>query len=228
MVKNHLSRLNSPTSWGISRKGIKFTTRTSPGPHKLKESITLIVLIEEILKYGRNRKEVKKILNEGKILINGKIRKDIKFPVGLMDLISVPSLNENFRLFYNPKGKFVLTPVEEAEKDFRLIKIIRKNIIKKGKIQIGTSDGSSLLTEKNDYKLGDSLIVSIKDGKIKEHLSFNKGSRIFIEGGKKKGTIGTLQEFKENNIIVKSNDEEFETAKRYAFVIGKIKTPEAK
>ena len=228
MVKNHLSRLNSPVSWGISRKGIKFATRTSPGPHKLKESITLIVLVEQLLKYGKTRKEVKKILNEGKILINGRVRKEIKFPVGLMDVISVPALNENFRLFFNSKGKFVLLPIDESEKDLKLIKITGKTLISGGKIQVGTSDGSSLLTDKNDFKPGDSLIVSIKDGKVKEHFSLKKGSKIFIEGGKKKGSVGTLQEFKENNIIVKTPEGEFETAKRYAFVIEKIKTPEAR
>ena len=49
---------------------------------------------------------------------------------------------------------------------------------------------------------------------------------MFIEGGKKKGITGTIEEFKENNIIVKTKDGDIETAKRYAFVIGKIKTPE--
>ena len=143
-----------------------------------------------------------------------------------MDIISIPDLNENFRLFYNTKGKFVLLPIDDAEKDLKLIKIVRKNIMKGGKIQIGTLDGSSLIVDKKDYNNGDSLIVSITSGKIQEHLVLKKGARIFIAGGKKKGTIGTLEDFKENNIIVKSHEGEFETAKRYAFVIGKIKAPE--
>jgi small subunit ribosomal protein S4e len=226
MVKNHLSRLNSPTSWGISRKGIKFATRVSPGPHNLRNSMPLIVLIEEYLKYGRVRKEVKAILNEGKILVNGKVRKSIKFPIGLMDVISVPDLNENFRIFLDDKGKFMTFPIDDAEKDLRVGKIVSKNKIKSGKIQIGTLDGSSYLVDKSDWKVGDSLLISNKEGKVKEHLPLKKGVKVFIEGGKKKGITGTIEEFKENNIIVKTKDGDIETAKRYAFVIGKIKTPE--
>jgi len=73
MVKNHLSRLNAPTSWSIKRKVIKFTTRPSGGAHSLRESIPLSIVVTQLLKYARTRKEVKKILNEGKIFVNGKV-----------------------------------------------------------------------------------------------------------------------------------------------------------
>ena len=229
MVKNHLSRLNAPTSWGIKKKGIKFVTRPSAGAHTLRESIPLSVIVTTLLKYARNRKEVKKILNEGKILVNGKVRKDLGFSLGLMDIISVPSIQENYRIFYDTKGKFTLLAVKDDESDIRIVQIKNKTTIAHGKTQINNSDGTNLILDKDsDYKTGDTLFLSFKDGKIKEHLQLKKGARIYISGGTKRGVVGTLEETKERNIIIKTQEGYFETAKRYAFVIGKIKTLEEK
>lgn len=228
MVQNHLSRLNSPTSWGVKRKGIKFITRPAAGPHTLKESIPLSIVITDLLKFARIRKETKKILNEGKIFVNGKVRKDLHYPLGLMDVISVPSLQQNYRLFYDTKGKFKLLLLGDEEKDLRLVQIKNKTIISGKKIQLNYSDGTNLVLDKTDYKTGDTLITSLTDGSIKEHLPFKKGARVYIVAGTKRGVVGSLEEIKEKNIVVKSSEGSFETAKKYAYVIGKMHTLEEK
>ncbi|MDP3728819.1 MAG: 30S ribosomal protein S4e [bacterium] len=228
MVKNHLSRLNAPVSWGVKRKGIKFITRPNAGAHSLRESIPLSLVVTDLLKFARIRKETKKILNEGKIFVNGKVRKDLSYAVGLMDLISIPSLNQNYRVFYDIKGKFKLLALEDDEKDLRLVQIKNKTIISGKKIQLNNSDGTNMILDKTaDYKTGDTLFVSLKDGSIKEHIPLKKGARIYLIGGTKRGVVGTLEDTKENIIVVKTSEGSFETAKRYAFVIGKIKTLEA-
>lgn len=228
MVKNHISRLNTPKSWPLKKKGIKFTTRPEAGAHSLMESISLSLVITNILKFARTRKEVKKILNEGKILVNEKVRKELGFSLGLMDVISVPSLNEGYRLFYNRKGKFELLKLNDDEINIKPVKILNKTIIKNGKIQLNNSDGTNMIVDKQDYNTNDTLMISLKDGKVKEHLPFKEGARIYILGGTKIGTIGKLESIKENKIIIKSKTEEFETAKKYAFVIGKLHTLEEK
>ncbi len=228
MVQNHLSRLNSPTSWGVKRKGIKFITRPAAGPHTLRNCIPLSIVITDLLKFARIRRETKKILNEGKIFVNGKVRKDLHYPVGLMDVISVPSLHQNYRLFYDTKGKFRLLLLGDDEKDLRLVQIKNKTIIKDKKVQLNYSDGTNMILDKGDYKTGDTLITSLKDGSIKEHLPLKKGARIYIIAGTKRGVVGTLEDTKEKNIIVKTSEGNFETAKRYAYVIGKMHTLEEK
>ncbi len=228
MVQNHLSRLNSPTSWGVKRKGIKFITRPAAGPHSLLESIPLSIVITDLLKFARIRKETKKILNERKILVNGKVRTDLHYPVGLMDVITVPSLNQSYRVFYDTKGKFRLLLLGDDEKDLRLVQIRNKTIIKNQKVQLNNSDGTNLLLNKGDYKTGDTLVTSIKDGSLKEHISLKKGARIYIIGGTKRGFVGTLENTKEKNIIVKTSEGSFETARRYAYAIGKMHTLEEK
>lgn len=228
MVKNHLSRLTAPVSWGVKRKGIKFITRPSAGAHNLRESIPLSLVVTDLLKFARIRKETKKILNEGKIFVNGKVRKDLGYAIGLMDVISVPSLNKNYRVFYDMKGKFRLLTLEDNEKDFRLVQIKNKTIIAGNKIQLNYSDGTNIVLDKaGDYKTGDTLFVLLKDGSIKEHVPLKKGARVYIIGGNKRGVVGTFEDVKENNIVVKTSEGSFETAKKYAFAIGKIKSLEA-
>jgi len=229
MVKNHLSRLGAPVSWPLSqRKGIKFITRPEAGAHSLRESMPLSLVVTGLLRYARTRKEVKKILTEGKIFVNGKARKELDYAVGLMDVIAVPALDEAYRVFYDTKGKFKILALETEERDIKLVQIRNKTIIIGGKVQLNNSDGTNLLLGEGSYHTGDTLFVSIKDGKVKEHLSLKKGSRIYITGGTKRGIVGTLEEMKEKNIIVKSATDVFETSKKYAFVIGKLHTLEEK
>ncbi len=228
MVKNHLSRLNAPKSWSMKRKGIKFITRPNSGLHSLRESMPLSLILTNLLKYARTRKEVKKILNEKKVIINGKVRKSLEFAVGLMDVISVPSLDESYRVYYNHLGKFQLLPIKGEEIELKPVKIENKTVLKGGKFQINNTDGTNLILDKNDYVTGDTLIISLKDGKIKEHLQFKKGAKIFITAGNKIGTMGVIDDIKENKIMVKTKDSEFETLKKYAFVIGKLQTIEEK
>jgi small subunit ribosomal protein S4e len=228
MVRNHISRLTVPKSWSIKRKGIKFTTRPLAGAHSLRESIPLALVITNMLKYARTRKEVKKILNEGKIFINGKARKELGFAVGLMDVITVPVLNEGYRMFYDSKGKFRLLSIKEDEWNLKPVKIINKTIIKGKKVQLNNSDGTNLMTEDGKYQTNDTLIIAINDNSIKEQLPFKTGARIYVTGGTKRGITGTLEGVKEKNITIKTKNGEFETAKKYAFVIGKLQTLEEK
>jgi small subunit ribosomal protein S4e len=228
MVKNHLSRLNAPKSWPIKRKGIKFITRPGAGAHCLDEGISLSLVIKELMKYAKTLKEVKKILNDGKILVNGKVRKDHKYNLGIMDILSIPELKENYLLIKNIKGKFKLVKINDKESQNKIFRIRDKKILKKGKIQLLFFNGQTKIIDKDTYKTGDSLLVNFKDGKISNHLKFEKGANIYVTGGKKVGSVGKLVEVKKikagvENIIIEANGNKVETAKRYAFVIGDLK-----
>ena len=226
MVKNHLSRLNAPKSWPIKRKGIKFIVRPSAGAHNMRECIPLSLVLKELLKYSRTTKETKSILNQGSILVNGKVKNDHALPVGFMDIISVPSLKKNYRVLYNLKGKFMLQEIDEKEV-VRLAKIEGKSLLVKGKVQLNLFDGTNVLLEKNDYKVGDTLVIGM-DGKIVKHFKFDIGVNVYIMKGKKVGMQGKLLEVKPHkgkrgaNIIVEVAGEKVETAKEYAFVVGDV------
>ncbi len=220
MVKRHLSRLTSPTSWTIRRKGIKFITRPNPGAHSQKGSIPLSLVMTSLLKVARTKKEVKKILHDGEVLVNNKVRRDYAYPLGLMDVIQLPSLKQAFRVTYTEKGKFALLPLKDKEQNLLLGKVSDKTVLKKGKVQLHKENGTNVLVDKDTYKTGDTIIQSLKDGKIVEHLSFEKGAKVYLTGGNNVGKVGSLEEVKGHNIVVKTAEGSLETAKRYAFVVG--------
>ena len=154
MVKNHLSRLNAPKSWPIKRKGIKFITRPAAGAHCLDEGISLSLVIKELLKYAKTLKEVKKILNDGKVLVNNKVRKDHKYNLGIMDILSIPELKENYLLVKNIKGKFKLVKINDKEAQNKIFRIRNKRVLKNGKIQLLFFNGQTKIIEKDTYNEG--------------------------------------------------------------------------
>ena len=68
----------------LDKLGGVFAPRPTPGPHKLKESIPMVIILRNKLKYALNNKEVSKIMMKRLIQIDGKIRTDVNFPAGFM------------------------------------------------------------------------------------------------------------------------------------------------
>ena len=121
MVKRHLSRLNAPKSWPIKRKGIKFIRKPSPGAHTLRQCISLSLVIQNMLKYAKTSKEIKKILHERKILVNGKVKRDSAFAVGIMDVLKAQLDNGYFGFYFYDRrdgsGMFFLYFLDEISDD---------------------------------------------------------------------------------------------------------------
>ena len=46
--------------------------------------------------------------------IDNKTRRDTKFPVGVMDVITVSKTNESYRMLYDVKGRFTLVKLKET------------------------------------------------------------------------------------------------------------------
>ena len=87
--------------------------------------------------------------SEGKIFVNGRVRKEKSFPIGIMDVISIPQLKENYRIVYNDKGKFTAISISEKEAEVTVSKIVGKKVIKGGKIQLNMANGVNIIADKN-------------------------------------------------------------------------------
>lgn len=221
----HLKRLNAPNTWPIERKATAFVAKPLPGTHKLEECMPVGLLLREILKLGKDKREIKIILNNKNISIDNKIRKDVNFPVGLFDTLSIPPLNKYYKILYNTKGKLILSEIPKEESEHKICKIIGKTILKKKKVQINLSDSRNILVDKDNYKVRDSIIV--KNNKIIKHLKFEKNALIYLIGGKHIGAKGNLVEVKKfpgvskDIIVFKSDNKNYETLAEYAYVIEK-------
>src|SRR3989338_7859124 len=157
-----LKRLPSPKWWPIERKTKKYVISPKPGPHSSEKCIPLGLIIRDVLKHAETLKEVKTILNDNKVKVDGKIIRDYRFPVGLMDVVAVG--DENYRILINKKGLY-LKNISESESKIKLLVIKNKTALKKGKIQINFHDGTNKLVAGDDklskIKTGDSVLIDI-------------------------------------------------------------------
>lgn len=229
----HLKRHTAPREWPIHIKEKKFVFHPIPGPHPLRKSIPLIIVIKDILKHAETASEAKKIIHDGKILVDGKIVKEHRFPIGLMDVIEIPETKEIYR-FLPILGKG-LRPIEipYEEKDFKLCKIINKFHVKGGDLQFTLHDGRNIRFDTESeinprkFMVGDTFKISLPDQKFIDHLAFNKDYYGLIIEGSKGGCHGKIIEFTEGTFfrkptatIILQNGEKVTTLKDYIFVIG--------
>jgi len=223
-VSRHQKRVTVPVSWPIARKTKKWVAKTSPGPHSAQDSMPLLTVIRDMLKIADNAREAKRILYEGKVLVDGRVQKDYKLPVGIFDVISIPLLNESYRMLKDARGMFYLSLLE-AGNVRKLARIENKTTLKGNKQQLNLSDGSNKLTD-GEFKTGDSLVLSIPDKNIEDRIEFKVGNLAMVVGGKHSGQIGKIKDImvvkssRPNRVII-SGDQEFETIVDYVYMIGK-------
>jgi len=189
---SHLKRQKMPKSWPIMRKGTKYIVRPSFG---LKTGVPLLVVLRDMLKIARNRKEVKKAIHEKKILINNKLSKDEKGSIQLFDKIALIFSKKYYNMNLSDKGKFSLEEVKEEDANQKIAKIINKKILKGKKVQLNLNDGRNFISDIK-CKVNDSLSIDLKNKEIKKCLPLEKNAKVIVVAGKHSGKRGSLVELK--------------------------------
>ncbi|NPA86837.1 MAG: 30S ribosomal protein S4e [Candidatus Diapherotrites archaeon] len=227
--RRHLKRIAAPKSWKIKRKsrfGV-WVTKPSPGPHPQERSIPLRILVRDYLGLARNAREADFIIKRGEILVDGKVRKDPKFPVGLFDVVEIPKVEKVYRIILDEKGRLVPKEISESEKGYKIVRIERKKMVRGGRVQLGTHDGRSFLLKETDLKPGDVLKIEVPSQNIVESYKLEPGNLVYILSGRHAGTIGTVKEIEKGDLLrptlvkVEVGGETIETAKRNVFVVGR-------
>ncbi|MBC7110348.1 MAG: 30S ribosomal protein S4e [Archaeoglobi archaeon] len=219
----HRKRITAPRSWPVPRKEHKWVVKPSPGPHSQETSIPLAVVLRDILKVAHNMREVKKILSEGQIYVDGRVRKNYKFPVGLFDVVSIPSIDAHYRVVYDKRG--VLRLVETNKPDVKLCKIMNKTVVKGGRIQLNLHDGTNLLAD-NSFSTKESILISLPEKNILKKVEYKEGNLAFVTGGAHIGELARIKEIRivrgpqPNRVLLSKDGEEFETIEDYVFVVG--------
>jgi len=211
----------------LSKMAGRFAPRPSAGPHKLRESLPLVIFIRNRLKYALTYAESKWILRERQVLVDGKVRTDLTYPAGLMDVLSIPQTNENYRLLYDVKGRFELVPLSAEEAQFKLCKVKRQSTSLKNVPVIVTHDARTIRYPDPNIHTLDTIKIDIKTGKIVDHIKFDNGVQVMITGGRNTGRVGVVvhrEKHPGNFDIVHVKDGaglEFATRLGNVFVIGK-------
>lgn len=234
--KKHLKRKPAPRFWPIHRKEAVWTVKPKPGPHPLSHCIPLVLVVRDILRSAKTRKEAKTVISQGKIKINGKIQREELFPIGLMDVISIPETEKTYRVLPSEKG-LILHPIETDETEFKLCRIEDKNIVGGGHVQLNLHDGTNILIRVNDpkkpeedvYQTLDTLKISIPDQEILGYMKLAVGAPAIIIGGKNVGRYGKIISIEEKPsrkrrdllvTIQSKNGNSFQTTLNFLFLLG--------
>jgi small subunit ribosomal protein S4e len=225
-MTKHQKRLSVPKSWPVERKTETFTVKADAGPHG-EAGVPLLIVLRDVLEYADSRKEARYALNQDNVLINGKAVSDEERPVGMFDILAFTEREEYYRVFPGEGGRLALTPIDEESAGSKLGKIVNKQHIPGGEVQLTLHDGQTLtVDEDSEYGGNDSIVVANDDDEIVAHFPYQEGELVTAVAGAHAGDIGRIEEIQitpgssENNVIVEQDDGDgFETVEEYVVVI---------
>jgi small subunit ribosomal protein S4e len=214
----HLKTVVAPRTVPIERKLTVWMTRPRAGPHKFESAIPLSLALKK-LKFALVKRDAKTFIRSGSVRIDGKVVKDLKYPVGVMDVLEVEG--NAFRVLLDTKNH--LTFKDTSKPNVKVCRVEKKHRTKGGKLHITLHDGRCII----DYNcsIGDSIVISLPDGKPVAHIPLSVNGYAMIIKGKHVGkfvTINNISEATEKRkaeVTFTYNGETFNTPKEYVFPV---------
>jgi small subunit ribosomal protein S4e len=232
-----MKRKPAPRFWPIHRKEEVWVMKPSSGPHSLENCLPLTLVLRDMLGVAETRREARRIIWQDGVFINGKLQRRDDFPVGLMDVISIPTANQYYRIVPSHKGLF-LSPISKEDAGYKLCRVEDKSNVPGG-VQLHLHDGSNLIVKVADlknhvedvYHTFDVLKLSLPDKEVLECLSLKEGNYAVITGGKNIGVQGKIVELekaeakKRRSFLVVVEDEKgtrYQTILDFVFSLGTV------
>ena len=189
-----------------------------------------------MLKFAKTRKEAKTIISQEKIKVNGKVQREELFPIGLMDVLSIPETEKAYRVLPSKKGLFLYS-IGADEAGFKLCRIEDKTVVRGGHVQLNLHDGTSMLIrvenpkkpEEDVYQTLDTLKLSVPGQEVLGQMKLTVGAPAIIIGGKNIGKYGKITAMEEKPsqkrrdllvTIEDKNGNRFQTTLNFIFVLG--------
>merc|ERR1711881_218370 len=126
---------------------------------------------------------------EGLIKIDGKVRRNHRFPLGMMDVVTIEKTNEHFRILLDTKGRFLPHRIDAKEAGFKLCKVLKKKIGKEKIPYIVTHDGRTIRYPHPDIQINDSIKLNLETREITTVVKFVNGATVMLIGGNNIGRI---------------------------------------
>ena len=235
-----LKRLNTPAHLQIARKHGTFFVKPSSGPHQSRFCLPLLHVVRDLLHLGDDYRESKKLIGRGHFMVDQKIVRDIGYPVGLMDVISIEKMKKHYRILPDSHHGLVLFEIPEKNTEYKLCRINNKTSVKGGNIQLNLHDGRNILIKVKDpknpkeakgFSKMDVLKISLPEQEILKTIKFKEGNLAYIMDGKNIGQVGKIRSItkkfgpKASTVSIEQKIEEHtETLYDYTFVIGEDKS----
>lgn len=229
-----LKREQSPAFWPIKRKQMTWAARTRPGPHPRERSLPLVTIVRESLGYAKTAREARHIINTGKVKVDGVVRKDHRFPVGLMDVLQIEGADNVFRILPEPNRGLIPKPIDQKEAGFKLCKIVGKRTVDGGKTQLNLHDGRNLIVQireprqktEGEFSVGGAIQLGLPEQKIIRSVAFQQGALGLVIDGRNQGLSGKITSItpgthaRQKTVRIATVAEEFETPAAYVIPVG--------
>jgi len=204
--KKHMKRIDAPRGWMLSKLGGTWAPRPSTGPHRMRECLPISLALRNRLKYALTRREVMMIVMRRLVEIDGKVRVDHNYPTGFQDVLRIAKTEEQFRLLYDVKGRYILHRISAEESQFKLLRVQKYSTAKKASIgknpfshgqagvipYIVTHDGRTIKYPSPDIKQHDTVKFDLKENKIVGQLKFDVGALAMVTRGANIGRVGII------------------------------------
>lgn len=139
--------------------------------------------------------------------VDHRIRTDMNYPAGNMDVIRIRKSNQQFRLLYDANGRFHLQKISLAEAKYKLCKVLRVQVGKKATIGknpyvkgVGgsipyavTHDGRTIRYPDPRIKSGDTIKFNLVTQRIEDFVKFDVGNLAMVIRGGNLGRIGRIE-----------------------------------
>ena len=100
--------------------------------------------------------------------------------------------SDRFRLLYDVKGRFVLHRIDENEAQYKLCKVVKRQLSSKKIPFIVTHDARTIRFPDPTVKVNDTVKVDLKTNKVIGHVKFEVGNLCFITKGHNIGRVGVI------------------------------------
>ncbi len=203
----HLKREQSPKQWPVERKGTTYLVRPS---YNMEHGIPLLLVLRDVLKLAKTRREVRKALNAKQVLLNRKEVFDEGSSAVLFDVITIKSADgkseKDYKVVIGKNKKFGVEEISDAEAEKKISKIVNKTTLKGKKTQINLSDGRNFISDMK-CKVNDSVLIDLKSRKLEKALPLKENAKVMVFAGKHAGETGTIKEIEDKNKIAKIESE---------------------
>jgi len=227
-VKKHLKRLPAPRTWKLARKEFVWAYKPRPGPHPQARSLPLASVLRDSLHLAEKAREAERVIFSRSILVDGRAVTDPKFPVGLMDVVTIGPTKANFRVMIDTRGKLTLVPIDAAEAAWKLCRVEDRGTVTGGKAQLRLHDGRTVVLPKHEYATGMTVKVALPRQRILGALPLAQGHIALLTGGQHAGQlvhVDRVERTRNPRANLVHFKEGFSTVIDYVFVVG-TETPE--
>jgi small subunit ribosomal protein S4e len=184
------------------------------------------------LKVALNGREANVIIQdkEAGIKVDNRVRRDIKFPVGIFDVITLIKTGESYRLLYDVKGRFTLVKQKSDEAKTKLLKIRRRVVGANKEPYVVTHDSRTIRFPNPEISEGDTVKFDLEKNAIVEFYKNEPGHLAYITAGNNVGRVGQILHVEKHlgsyDIVhlKDNNGKTFATRASNLFIIGNKKS----